>query len=200
MTTQRDRTEQVLAAAETVEKLIDGLPEPRRSLVQEMMRGPAGDEFRVAPASSRLAYHSCYPGGLLVHSLNVVRNLKKLVSTFNPNRWSPDVLVFVGLFHDLGKVGDGVEPMYLPHRSDWHVKQGNLYEINDKCCYMTTSDRGIYILQNNGIKLTTEEFLSIRLNDGAYAEENAPYKMREPALALLVHTADRLACQQEKEE
>jgi len=196
---QDDKTKVVLAAAETVERLVEAFPEPRRSLVREMMRGPVGEEFRVAPASSRLSFHSCYPGGLLVHSLNVIRNLKKLVTTFEPDRWTPDVIVFVGLFHDLGKVGDGNEPMYLPHHSDWHVKQGNIYEINEKCAFMTTSERGLFLLQEHGVKLTAEEFLAIRLNDGAYADENAPYKMREPPLAVLLHMADRWACQQEKE-
>jgi len=40
--------------------------------------------------------------------------------------------------------------------------------------------------------------LAIKLNDGQYAEENAPYKMKEPMLADVVHLADYISTKQEK--
>jgi hypothetical protein len=43
-----------------------------------------------------------------------------------------------------------------------------------------------------------DEWVAIRINDGMIVEENRCYAMGEPTLALVVHMADRLACQEEK--
>ncbi len=191
--------EQVIKNQELVFKLIEkNIPEPRLSLVRNMLKGPVGDEYFTAPASSREEYHFCFPGGLAAHSLNVVRNLRKLADALSPGKYDVGTLLFVGLFHDLGKAGDGVKPAYVPKDSDWHRKQGMLYEINKNCLGMPNSERGLYILQNQGITVSSDEYMAIRLNDGQYALENGPYKMKEPELALLVHWADRWSCEEEK--
>lgn len=181
-----------------VKKLVALMPEPRQGLVDVMLKGPVGDEYFVAPASSREEFHSCYPGGLVQHSLNLVIYLKKLAEALCPGRYADHQLAFVGLFHDLGKVGDGENPYYLPNQSDWHRNKGMLYEINKACAYMPTSERGLYILQKQGIELSSDEYLAIRLNDGQYDDTNKAYRMKEPELALLVHWADMWSCQQEK--
>lgn len=181
-----------------VNKLIDRFPEPRKTLVKKMFDGPIGENYFLAPASSKEEFHSCYAGGLMVHSLNVVQNLKKLSDALCPGKFDNPTLGFVGLFHDFGKVGDGKEPMYLPNDSDWHIRRGILYKINDKCSFMPTSERGLFIFQQQGIELSRDEYLAIRLNDGPYARENEPYKMNEPDLALITHWADRWSCTQEK--
>jgi len=178
--------------------LVEIMPEPRRSLVKAMMDGQVGQSYFVAPASSREEFHSCFPGGLLVHSLNVVKNLRRLVKALCPGKYNDATVAFVGLFHDLGKVGDGKEEYYVPNQSDWHKQKGMLYEINKNCVWMPTSERGLYILQKNGIEVTSDEYLAIRLNDGQYDETNKGYRMKEPGLALLVHWADMWSCQLEK--
>jgi hypothetical protein len=55
------------------------------------------------------------------------------------------------------------------------------------------------LCQHFGLKLTQEEFLAIMLNDGQYAAENAPYKLKEPRLADAVHMADLISTKQEKD-
>lgn len=185
--------------AELFERLVGVLPDHRRSLVKDMLDTQVGESFMTSPASSRAEFHGCFPGGLLVHSVGVVDNLRKISSALCPKRFSDETLVFVGLFHDLGKTGDGEEPFYVPNTSDWHVKKGMLYEINKDCRYMPTSERGLYILQKNGIELSAEEYLAIRLNDGMYTDENKGYSMKEPPLSLLLHWADRWSVEIEKE-
>jgi len=54
-------------------------------------------------------------------------------------------------------------------------------------------------MQQFDVKLTQDEWLAIKLNDGHEADENRPYRMKESVLALVIHAADRMACQQEKE-
>ena len=113
-------------------KLVGLMPAGRRELVQEMLEGPVGLSFFTAPASSKREYHECRPGGLIRHSLNVVKNLKKIVDTFCPNCFEAHLLAFVGLFHDLGKASDGEHEYYIPNSSQWHIEKGMLYEVNKK--------------------------------------------------------------------
>jgi hypothetical protein len=66
--------------------------------------------------------------------------------------------------------------------------------------FMTTSHGGIYLCQHFGISLSYNEFCSILLNDGPVLDENKPYAMKEPFLAVLVHQADRVSCEEEKRD
>jgi hypothetical protein len=194
----RPTEEELLKNHERVEKLIELMPDDRRDQVLKMMDGPVGLTYFTAPASSHEDYHSCYPGGLAQHSLNVVRNLKKIADALVKGRYPDHQLAFVGLFHDLGKVGDGEKESYLPNQDAWQRNKGRLYEINKACPWMPTSERGLYILQDHEIKVTSDEYLAIRLNDGQYVDENKPYRGREPDLAFLLHTADYWSARQEK--
>ena len=157
-----------------------------------------GERLALCPASSRKEYHSAYPGGLVEHSLRVLSNALKLSKTFG---WDlpKESLIIACLFHDLGKVGDDENDLYLPQDSDWHRdKLGEMYKHNRDIQYMTVPDRGLWLCQHFGLKLSQDEFLSIKLNDGQYADENAPYKMKEPTLADVVHIADYISTKQEK--
>jgi len=157
-----------------------------------------GERLAMCPASSRKEYHAAFPGGLVDHSLRLLSNALKLCKTFN---WEvpKDSLIIGCLLHDLGKVGDHKRDYYLPQDSDWHrEKLGEMYKHNREILYMTVPDRGVWLCQHFGLKLTQDEWLAIKLNDGQYAEENAPYKMKEPLLADIVHLADYISCKQEK--
>lgn len=191
--------EELQAEITIMESLIDIMPEPRRAQVKAMMDGPVGLSYVEAPASSRVDYHNCFPGGLLVHSLTVTKTLKRLAKTLCPGVYDDATLAFVGLFHDLGKAGDGEHGYYVPNPSQWHrEKLGKLYERNPECIDMPNAELGLYVLQKQGITLSPEEYLAIRLNDGPYSQANEPYLMKEPVLALLVHWADRWSCHLEK--
>lgn len=181
-----------------VQRMVSRWPEQRRKLVAKMLMGTVGEEFFTAPASPREEYHNCFPGGLCDHSLRVVDNLLKIAKTFAPDRFAEEDLEFVGLFHDLGKVGDGEKPYYLPNPDEWQKKKGTLYIINKECVYMPTSERGLFVLQKFGIEVNSDEYLAIRLNDGMYDETNRRYAMKEPDMALLTAMADRWSTAEEK--
>ncbi len=159
-----------------------------------------GDRLVMAPASSRTEYHNCFVGGLIDHSLRVLKNCTRLMKV------SPEVygdipeesVIFAALLHDLGKVGDLDNDRYLPQTNNYYREKGNLYEMNHSMEYSTVSHAGLFIVQHFGIKTTWAEFAAILLNDGPVLVENKPYCMKEPALALLVHQADRLASEMEK--
>ena len=157
-----------------------------------------GERLALCPASSKKEYHAAFPGGLVDHSLRVLSNALKLTKTFG---WDlpKDSLIIGCLLHDLGKVGDHENDYYVPQTDSWRVeKLGEVYTRNQKMQYMTVPHRGVWLCQHFGLKLTQDEFLAIMLNDGQYDEVNAPYKMKEPQLADVVHLADYISTKQEK--
>jgi hypothetical protein len=194
--------EDILKNNELVDKLVDkiALVDNSRGSMLRYVLSDLKLEYLLAPASSREDHHCCFPGGLVQHSLNVTSNLYKITKAMAPGRWQEAELIFLGLVHDLGKCGDGENLYYVPNPSDWHRNKGMLYEVNKKCAYMPIQERSLYLLQKYGITLSAEEYLAIRLHDGAYLEENKPYMQKEPDLAILIHWADHWSCAQEKKE
>lgn len=157
-----------------------------------------GDRLQMCPASAKRDYHNAFPGGLVDHSLRVLKNAKRLADAF---AWKvpTDSLIIACLFHDLGKVGDHENDYYLPQKEQWRAdKLGEEYTYNYDMQYMTVPDRGIFLCQKFGLELTRDELLAIRLNDGQYADENKSYRLKEPLLADVVHMADLISTKQEK--
>jgi hypothetical protein len=168
-----------------------------RSGVVLSMLDKIGTRLAMTPASSRTQYHAAWAGGLVEHSLNVCKLALKLNEVYG-GKCSQESLVISSLFHDLGKVGDLEQDLYLDQDSDWHRERGEVYKLNYDIQKMPTSHRSVYLLQAFGIRLSEDEWIAIMLNDGQYFEGNSYYSMHEPTLALIVHHADRMACDSEK--
>jgi hypothetical protein len=162
-----------------------------------------GEQLALCPASSRKDFHAAYPGGLVEHSLRVLSNAMKLVKTYG---WEvpKESLIISCLFHDIGKVGlandDGsVTDYYIPQDSDWHrEKLGEFYKYNKDMQYMSTPQRSVHMCQAFDLKLKTDEYLSILLNDGFVLDENKPYCLKTSPLVFAVMTADYISTMQEK--
>jgi hypothetical protein len=191
-------TEKLEEYNEMVNNLIAIMPEPRRSQVKKMMDGPIGEQFMMAPASTRRSFHYAFPCGLVAHSLNVVRNAWKIADALWPGRWEKWQIAFVALFHDLGKAGSAGKPYYIP-ADDWKRKKEEYWEVS-KQEYMPNSEKSVWLLLKSGIDLSYEETQAIRLNDGMGPAENKPYAFKENSLSLVVHWADHAAMRMEKEE
>jgi len=169
-----------------------------RSVASLRMVDALGERLALCPASAKRDFHNAFPGGLVDHSLRVLGNAMRLTGAFG---WKipKDSLIIGSLFHDLGKVGDHEHDYYVPQTDQWRVdKLGEEYTYNKEIQFMTVPDRGIFLCQHFGLLLTQDEMLAIRLNDGQYADENAPYKLKEPMLADVVHMADLISTKQEK--
>lgn len=156
-----------------------------------------GERIALCPASANTARHEAYAGGLVEHSLNVLQNLLKLRNTFAEDI-PKDSLILCALFHDLGKVGDLENDFYVPQTEQWKLKKGDVFAYNNDMQWMAVAQRSVWLLNQYGVKLSTEETLGILLHDGQYIEENKAYKHREPMLATLMHMADLLAVKQSK--
>jgi hypothetical protein len=156
----------------------------------------------LCPASAKKDYHGAFPGGLVDHSLRVLKNLVALNNAYG---WKlpKDSMIVGALFHDVGKVGlpgKGSEnDFYLPQTDGWRVeKLGEEYKYNDGIAYLTTPDRSVFMMQHYGIQLSADEYLAIKLNDGFILQENKPYGLKLSPLVYGVMTSDYVSTMEEK--
>lgn len=160
----------------TVEKHISS---PRKELVLKMLES-FSEQSIVAPASSKDSYHNSFPGGYVDHvnrtvkaSIEIAKVWKNLGGTLN---FTVEELVFSAIFCNIGKAGEQGIPNYIQQTNKWRLDNlGENYTDNPDLDYMSTQDRSLYILQKNGIELSKNEYLAIRLYEGTFSEANKPY-------------------------
>ena len=160
-----------------VKKAFAKQPERLEKLLHMYSEEELGMELLVAPASGRAHFHSAYIGGYMDHVMNVCKNAIGMMKQFKEGGgvidFEVEELLFAALHHDLGKLGDGTKPYYVPEQSDWHRKnQGSLFTQNGELHYMDVTHRAIWLLQKYGIEFTQKEMLGIMLADGLYNKAN----------------------------
>ena len=126
-------------------------PERMEKLLHMYSAEELGMELLVAPASGRAHFHSAYIGGYMDHVMNVCKNAMGMMNQFKAGGGTIDFeveeLLFAALHHDLGKLGDGTHPYYIPEESDWHRKnQGSLFTQNGQLHYMDVTHRALWLL------------------------------------------------------
>lgn len=186
-------------------QIIDEYLSPERAEKAKAMIEHIGEDYVTAPASSKLWYHGCYPGGYIEHVNTVVSVALKIMKMYSKMGgvidFSVEELVFSALFHDLGKIGNGERPNYLPQESEWHKKNRQEYYTNNpELDFMLVPDRSLFVLQKFGIQVTQQEYLAIKLHDGLFDESNKAYyvsfnpdsKLKTNIVPIL-HSADYLA-------
>lgn len=171
------------------------MPQGRRDAVKELFE-ELGDRYFIAPAALKKDYHSCFPGGLAYHSLNVAKIALKLNEALETDV-SNNSIVIVGLLHDIGKigsVGENAKPYCKDQESSWHrEKLGQLYVYNDELKDgLTVPQRSLRILQAYNIDLSDSEYTAILYHDGLYLEQNrTPECMySKDALMRIIQMAD----------
>ena len=164
-----------------------------------------------APASSKASFHNSFSGGYVDHVNRVVEAAIKVTTLWSEMgatiNFSMEELVFSAINHDLGKLGMFGKPRYIPNDSEWHIKnQGANYKPNAELPFLPVQDNSLFILQNEGIQLTVNEYIAIKIHDGLYDEGNKPFlisgqnesKLRT-SLPLILHQADMIASRVEWE-
>ena len=163
------------------------------------------DIYVMAPASGKSWYHSAFAGGYVDHVNRVVEYAVKQMRLYKEMGGTIDFteeeLVFAALFHDLGKLGDGEQPNYIPQTDKWRQdKLSEMYTNNPDLDFMLIPDRSLFILQKFGIQVTLKEFLGIRLHDGVFDKANEAYffsyqesSRQKSNIVNILHTADFLA-------
>lgn len=167
------------------------------------------EEYALAPASAKTWYHNAFQGGYVDHVNRVVEYAVKQSRLYEEMGGTIDYtveeLVFAALFHDLGKLGDGESPNYLPQTDKWRQdKLSEMYTPNPDLQFMLIPDRSLFILQKFGIPVSQKEFLGIRLHDGVFDEANKSYffsyqesSRQKTSLISVLHSADFLASKAE---
>jgi hypothetical protein len=171
------------------------------------------ERFIYMPASAVDHYHSAYPGGYVEHVCRVVRASIDVMNLWtkygSPLNCTTEELIFAALNHDLGKYGTDEHPYYVPNPSDWHRKnQGKIYEYSDTVSKMQVPDRSIFLLTTNGIAISENEYIGIKIHDGMYDESNKYYlatyggwsQKLKSSLGYILHQADMMAARVEFEE
>lgn len=167
------------------------------------------DRIATAPASSKEAYHNAFPGGYVLHVLNVLKASSEIYRAWENMGaeldFTNEELLFSAINHDLGKIGDEAHDMYIPSEEAWMIKKGQPYMLNPELVYMKVADRSLMILANRGIAMTQKEYLAIKLHDGLYEEGNKSYYVAyspdfelKSSLPLVLHQADLLASRVER--
>ena len=79
---------------------------------------------------------------------------------------------------------------------------GEIFKHNEKCEYMSVTDRAFFLLQHYNIPISKKEFIGIRLTDGMYEEANKSYYVAyksefqlRSAIQYVLHQADMMASQ-----
>ena len=196
--------EQIAKNYEKHLKIIETYLGGRAIACKEMLKHME-DNYVMAPASGKTWYHNAFAGGYVDHVNRVVqyaveqsRLYEKMGGTLDYNE---EQLVFAALFHDLGKIGDGDQPNYIPQTDKWRQdKLSEMYTYNPDLQFMLIPDRSLFILQKFGIKVDQKEFLGIRCHDGVFDKANEAYffsnvesSRQKTALVSVLHTADFLA-------
>ena len=170
------------------------------------------ERMMFAPASAKGDYHNAMPGGYVEHILHIIQFSLQLKKVWEDNgaeiNFTDEELVFAAMHHDLGKVGDLEHDYYIPQTSDWHRKnRDEIYTHNPALQYMKVPDRGLWLLQHYGVKVTDKEYLGIKLTDGLYDEANKSYLMSynpdfglRTNMAYILHQADMMATHIESDQ
>ena len=163
------------------------------------------ETYVLAPASGKSWYHSAFAGGYVDHVNRVVEYAVKQSRLYQEMGGTVDYteeeLVFAALFHDLGKMGDGDRPNYIPQTDKWRQdKLSEMYTYNPELDFMLIPDRSLFILQKFGIKVSQKEFLAIRCHDGVFDDANKAYffshvesSRQKTSIISVLHSADFLA-------
>lgn len=190
------------------------------SVIEENIKGERGSKLKdfhlrldvriaMAPASMKKAYHNAFPGGYVIHILNVIEAALKIKDAWVDMGAEIDFtfeeLYMAAICHDLGKLGTLEEEYYLDCDEQWLLKKGQVYVSNPKLQYMKVPERSLFLLQQAGIILTEKEYLTIKLHDGLYEEGNKAYLISynedyelKTILPYIIHQADLLCSKTEK--
>jgi hypothetical protein len=185
-------------------KIIDTYIGDRKEKVLDMLKH-LEDTYVMAPASGRSWYHNAFAGGYVDHVNRVVEYAVKQSRLYQEMGgtidYTEEELVFAALFHDLGKLGDGDRPNYIPQTDKWRQdKLSEMYTYNPDLDFMLIPDRSLFILQRFGIEVNQKEWLGIRLHDGVFDKANEAYffsnvesSRQKTSIVSVLHAADFLA-------
>ncbi len=151
-------------------------------------------DFFSAPASTK--HHSCFEGGLALHSINVYKRYKNILQQEYGEDYrgiiSDESIAIISLLHDLCKINTYTID-YRNQKIDGQWVQVPYYAYNNTLPY-GHGEKSVYII-SGFMRLTREEAMAINWHMGAFdarsqiSNDLSEAFKRFPA-ALLFHVAD----------
>jgi hypothetical protein len=155
------------------------IPQKRATVLKEFF-GVRELTLSSSPYSIKQGGVGAYPGGWIVTVNKMIECalvLNKVWERFDSEvKYSPEELVFSAIMCEIGKLGTNDQPFFLVNDNDWEVKnRGLLFKYNRVGYNMKYSDKALYILQENKIEISQNEYLAIKLYNSMRDEENSHY-------------------------
>lgn len=164
-------------------------------------------DFFTAPASTK--YHGAYPGGLCEHSLDVYKNMEKLLSLHPEYYYESDTVKIVSLLHDLAKVNfykrdfrnkkvyhENGSKQDNNGRFDWVSEATYAVDHDNRFVYGNHEETSEFLVRQY-IPLSVEESVALLHHhagmswDSTKADISVVYN--KYPLAAFLHTADMLS-------
>jgi hypothetical protein len=164
-----------------------------RDGIEDLLEWLEQTDFFSAPASTR--FHGNFESGLVLHSLNVFFQLKKLCKEVYYCEASDESIAIVSLFHDLCKVGCYKTEMRWRKNAQDKWEQYPVYTFKEDFAYGGHGSKSVFLVQSF-MKLTPEEASAINCHMGQWDSTNYsnPTTVYERnLLAWLLHVADEAA-------
>ena len=161
----------------------------KREGIEDLMDWIGGTDFYTAPASTK--YHGAFENGLVLHSLNVYCQLKKLCKAYELDV-SDETVAIVALFHDICKIGFyKTELRWTKDENDKWV-QYPTYQVEEDFAFGGHGSKSVYLIMNF-MKLDPSEASAINCHMGqfdatSYSNPSEVYSRNH--LAWLLHVAD----------
>ena len=164
----------------------------KRDGIDELVAWLVNTDFFNAPASTR--FHDAFECGLVMHSLNVYSQLKKLCKWYDCDATDESIAI-VALFHDFCKIG------YYKAEFRWRKDKNDKWEqyptwrCDEEFAYGGHGSKSVYLIQSF-IRLTPDEASAINCHMGAwdissYSKPSLVFERNK--LAWLLHVADEAA-------
>lgn len=167
-----------------------------RSGVDDLLNYLHRTNFYTAPASTR--FHSAREGGLIDHSIEVFRQLYKLVQCYEIQNITAESIALCGLFHDICKADFYTVSMRNVKNEQGVWEKVPYYTIDDKLP-LGHGEKSVILLQQF-MRLGEAEVLAIRWHMGGFDDAGRSYaggmslgKAMEWKLVTLLHMADLAA-------
>ena len=183
------------------EQFIEELRNTGRKGIDNLISAMDKGGFFTAPCSG--SFHLAKEGGLLEHSLNVLKFSRQLNEAFG-NPIAEDSITITALLHDLGKMGDHGKANYTEnYLKDGSRSKAKPYITNPDLIYLPHEIRSVAIAERY-IELTEDEETAIYFHNGLYSTFKYDIPGKETQLYMILHTADlwcsRFVEVEEKEE
>ena len=149
--------------------------------------------FYTAPASTK--YHGAEAGALAVHSLNVCYTALDIAKTLIPEitEEQKNSIIICALLHDLGKMGQFGQPLYVDNILKKGRSEAQPFKINPDLLTLDHEIISVIEIQKY-IDLTPDEQFAIAMHNGLYSDIGRySLKGNETPLQMIIHFADMWA-------